>query len=108
MGTTISGFALWCYSYPRFVYKNLFKRSYWQYARETLGYIAVFILSAGLSYSAISQIHLGSAIIQIVANAGISVGITGAVIILALHRTGSFGYFVEVISDKTNKILKRS
>ena len=108
MGTIVSGLALWCYSYPRFIYKKLFGRSYFTYARETLGYIAVFILSAGLSYLAISQIHLGSAIMQIIANALVSVGITGAVIVLALHRTGSFRYFVEVISDKTNKILKRS
>ena len=108
IGTIISGLALWCYSYPRFVYKNLFKRSYWQYARETLGYIAVFVLSAGLSYLAISQIRLGSVITQIAANAGISVGITGAVIVLALHRTVSFRYFAGVIAGKTNKILKRS
>lgn len=56
-----------------------------------LGYIAVFILSAGLSYLAISRIRLGSAIMQIIANALVSVGITGAVIVLALHRMGVLG-----------------
>lgn len=67
----------------------------------------MFISSAGLSYSAINQIHLGSAIMQIIANALVSVGITGAVIVLALHRTGSFRYFVGVIADKVKKILRR-
>ena len=107
MGTTISGFALWCYSYPKFVYKKLFDRSYFAYARETLGYIAVFVLSAGLSYLVISQVHLGSAIMQIVANASISVGITGAVIVLALHKTGSFRYFVERVAGGVMHKLKR-
>lgn len=108
MGTIVSGMALWCYSYPRFVYKKLFGRSYFAYARETLGYIAVFVASAAISYLIISQIHLGSAIMQIIANAGISVGITGAVIVLALHRTGSFRYFVGVIAGKVKKVLRRS
>lgn len=107
MGTIVSGLALWCYSYPRFVYKKLFSRSYFAYARETLGYIAVFVLSAGLSYLVISQVHLGSAIMQIVANAGISVGITGAVIVLALHKTGSFRYFVEKVAGGVMHKLKR-
>lgn len=72
-----------------------------------MGYIAVFILSAGLSYLAISQIHLGSAIMQIIANALVSVGITGAVFVLALHRTGSFRYFVGVIAGKAKKLIRR-
>ncbi|MTP16925.1 oligosaccharide flippase family protein, partial [Turicibacter sanguinis] len=39
MGTIISGLVLWCYSYPRFVYKKLFNRHYLAYFVETLGYI---------------------------------------------------------------------
>ena len=35
VGTFLSSLALWCYSYPKYVYKRLFHRSYRQYAVET-------------------------------------------------------------------------
>ena len=75
MGTIISGLALWCYSYPKFVYKKLFGRSYFAYARETLGYIAVFVMSATASYLIVNQIHLGSTIAQLIVNAGVAIAV---------------------------------
>jgi len=36
VGTFLSSLVLWFYSYPRFVYRRLFRRSYWQYAIEIL------------------------------------------------------------------------
>lgn len=93
MGTTISGLALWCYSYPRFVYKNLFKRSYWQYAKETMGYIAIFLICAALSYLATGLFHFESNIVTVIANAIASVLITGIVIVIALHRSYGFKFF---------------
>ena len=50
MGTVISGLALWCYSYPKYVYKKLFDRSYIDYAKETIGYIVLFVLIASGTY----------------------------------------------------------
>ena len=38
MGTILSSMVLFVYSYPKFVYKNLFGRSYRQYAIETVAY----------------------------------------------------------------------
>lgn len=43
-GTIISGTALWCFSYPRFVYRKLFSRGYREYAAETAGYIILFMV----------------------------------------------------------------
>lgn len=100
MGTTVSGLALWCYSYPKFVYKKLFKRSYWQYARETLGYICIFLLSASVSYLITSAIRLDSNIVQLIVNGGISVLISGVIIIITLHKTSSFRFFATLVSKK--------
>ena len=44
MGTIISGLALWCYSFPKFVYKKLLRRKYKDYIKETFGYIALFFV----------------------------------------------------------------
>ena len=49
IGTFVSSLALWFYSYPKFVYKKLFGRSYRQYVVEmvlySLIYIAVMVLT---------------------------------------------------------------
>lgn len=107
MGTIVSGLALWCYSYPRYVYKKLFGRSYFTYARETLGYIVVFVASAAISYLIIDQIHLGSTITQLAVNAGVAIGVTCVVIVLALNRTESYRFFVGMVAGKIKKVLKR-
>ena len=100
MGTTISGLALWCYSYPRFVYKGLFKRSYWQYARETGGYILIFLICATLSYLATSIINVGGNIATIIVNAIVSMIISGVIIVLTLHKSYGFQYFFKTIKSK--------
>ena len=103
MGTTISGLALWCYSYPRFVYKNLFKRSYWQYAKETVGYIVVFLVCAALSYLATGLFHFESNIATVVVNVIVSVLMTGAVIVVTLHKSYGLRFFV----SKTKSVIVR-
>lgn len=47
IGTFLSSLVLWCYSYPKFVYKKIFQRSYWQYAKEiAIGFVAFIITMA--------------------------------------------------------------
>lgn len=43
IGTFVSSLALWCYSYPKYVYKKLFGRTYRQYAIEMLLCCLVFV-----------------------------------------------------------------
>ncbi len=42
IGTFLSSLVLWCYSYPKFVYKKLFGRTYKQYAVEVFLYALIF------------------------------------------------------------------
>ena len=54
MGTIVSSLALWCFSYPKFVYKKMFERKYLNYAIETIGYFGLFILVVlGIYYAII-------------------------------------------------------
>ncbi len=100
MGTTISGLALWCYSYPKFVYKKLFKRNYWQYARETVGYIAIFVVCAAVSFFITSVMTLNNVLAQLAVNSVISFMVCAVIIAIALHNTSSFKFFA-------NKVLRR-
>ena len=100
MGTIISGLALWCYSYPKFVYKRLFGRSYFSYAKETLGYIAVFIACATASIAITSCMHLNSNLAQLILNAVISLIVCIVIICATLSWTNSFKYFAQKIKRK--------
>ncbi|MCI9280947.1 MAG: polysaccharide transporter, partial [Bacilli bacterium] len=50
MGTIISSLALYCISYPKYVYKKLFNRSYLNYTKETLGYLSIFLVLAVITF----------------------------------------------------------
>ena len=52
MGTIVSSLALWCFSYPKFVYTKLFGRKWSDYILEMAGYLAVFIIVFGATYIA--------------------------------------------------------
>lgn len=88
IGTIISGLTLWCYSYPKFVYKKLFKRTYWKYFIETFGYILLFIITAIFSFKFTSTINTTNIIYKIILNILISVSISIIQILLLLTIKG--------------------
>ena len=57
IGTIISSLILWCYSYPRFVYNKLFKRSYYKYIKETISYLFIYIILLLVSLKIMNFIH---------------------------------------------------
>lgn len=101
MGTVISGLALWCYSYPKYVYKNLFDREYKDYIKETIGYIFLFILIAVFSYFISGLFVVQSNLLQVIVNIFISILIPNLLILLMFYKTEQFKYF-------KNLILRRS
>ena len=112
MGTIISGLALWCYSYPKFVYKKLFNRSYLDYAKETLGYILLFILLAGGTYYLSTFFVFNNVWIQLFVNALIAVIVPNVILVILFWRTEEFKYFfnlgMNILSKIKNKILKHA
>lgn len=108
MGTIISGLALWCYSYPKFVYKKLFNRSYLDYAKETLGYIILFILLATLTYLVSTLFVVSNPYLQVVINTIISVTIPNIILFILFRKTENFKYFQELIKKILSKFIKKS
>lgn len=103
LGTIISGLSLWCYSYPKLVYKSLFGRSYIQYLKETLGYVLLFIFMASLSYIICDFITFDSNLVQLLFNGFIALCLPNIVIILLFFKTDEFKSFLSII----NRILKK-
>ena len=107
MGTIISGTALWCFSYPRFVYRKLFERSYGEYASETASYILLFVAVAGSAWFLSGRIAglVGERpLIQFVADAALCAVYPNAVLALVFGRSDLFRYFIGLVQNR----LKRS
>lgn len=87
IGTIISSLALWCYSYPKFVYKKLFERSYLQYTKETLGYIVLFVGITTVTYCAASFIPVGNVFLRVVLQAILSLVLSNAILIIVFRKS---------------------
>ncbi len=107
LGTIISGLALWCYSYPKFVYKNLFKRSYMNYAKETLGYISIFILIAVSTYSFSTLFVVENLLLQLVINTSICILIPNFILLILFWKNDNMIYFKELFFKILNKLSSK-
>ena len=105
LGTVISGLTLWCYSYPKYMYKKILKRSYWNYAKETLGYILLFIALA-ITTLGISRIFVfDSNILQFIINLMISLIVPNVLLFIIFRKNKNFIYFKELVFKILNKII---
>lgn len=97
MGTVASGLVLWCYSYPKYVYKNLFGRSYYDYIKETIYYLIVFVLIAGFSYSLAILISFENVYLQFISNVLIALIVPNVIMLLLFSKDENFKYFINMI-----------
>lgn len=94
IGTILSSLVLWCYSYPKYVYINLFNRKLKDYIKETLTHIIIFILITGISF--ILNKYSNSIIISII----ISITIPNIILLLIYGKTDEFKYYKKLILKK--------
>lgn len=100
MGTLVSGLALWCFSFPKFVYKKIFNRNYINYFLETFGYIVSGLFIVGTSYFLAKTVHFDNNIYEFIKNCIVSVLIPNFLIIIIYFKFGSFKYCVNLIFNK--------
>lgn len=105
-GTVVSGLVLWCFSYPKYVYKKLFERSYKEYALSTIGYIITFIALAIFTYS-LSKFYISSNIyIEFAKNVLIAAIIPNITLLIIFYKTDNFQYYKNMIFKRKNKNSK--
>lgn len=108
LGTILSGFAIWGYSYPKFVYKKLFNRSYKDYAKETIGYILLFALIAAFTFYISRLIVFNNIWLQFISNTVVSLIIPNVILFIIFRKTDNFKYLMELIHKLLAKLKKRS
>lgn len=107
LGTIVSGLALWGYSYPKYMYKGLLKRKYSDYAKETLGYISLFVLTAGITYFMSSKIIIDNTIILVFVNILICLFIPNIILLLVFSKSDNLKYYFKLFKRVVNKHEKK-
>ena len=104
MGTIISGFALWCYSYPKYVYKKLFKRSYLSYIKETIGYILLFLIILFVTFKISTLLIVSNIYLNFIIKVLISLILPNILMLLVFFKTDNFKYCLDLMK----KVKRRS
>lgn len=107
MGTIISGLALWCYSYPRFVYKKLFNRDYSKYAKETLGYILLFVVLSIVTYQVSILFIFKNLFLKFIVNTIIALVLPNLILFIWFRKTDNFKYFEKMVMNFLKKIKRK-
>jgi O-antigen/teichoic acid export membrane protein len=102
MGTCVSGLVLWCYSYPKFVYKKIFERQYYSYIKESLGYVFLFTIISIFTYYISNLLVAPNNYLQVIINSIICILIPNGILIIIFRKTENFKYFVSIIKNLVN------
>ena len=103
MGTIISGFALWFYSYPKYVYKKLFDRKYIDYIKETLGYISLFLIIGTITYLISKTIVIDNKYLQFTSNTIISLLIPNILMLIVFNKSEELKYYKKLLKRMVKK-----
>lgn len=104
MGTILSGLVLWVYSYPKFVYKKILGGTYFEYIKETLCYIIVFLFTATITYLISKFIVIDNLFIVLIIKAIICILIPNIIITIIYRKDNNYKYCINIIKNKMKKI----
>ena len=107
MGTLVSSLALWCFSYPKYVYRNLFGRSYEDYAKETIGYILMFFVLLVTTSFIANRFIISNNLLKLIVNMAVCVIVPNVMMVLFYFRTDNFRYCVATALRIINRLLGR-
>lgn len=99
MGTIVSSLALYCISYPKYVYKKLFNRSYLNYGKETLGYLGIFLSIAFLTFKLSRLVIINNNFLLLVVNCAIALVIPNLILLILFGRTDNFKYYLNLLKS---------
>lgn len=93
MGSIISNFAVWFYSYPKFIYKKLFKKSVYYYLLNRFKEVLLFIVILLVSY----LVNMYSS--NIITSFIICLLVPNILLVIVFYKTNEFTYFINLIKS---------
>ena len=97
IGTILSSFVLWFYSYPKFVYKKLFDKNISLYVKELIEHILIFLIIIFISY--ILNSYYNNLLITII----ICILLPNIVLVILYKNKEEYLYYKKLILCKIKK-----
>jgi putative membrane protein len=106
LGTIVSGFVLWFYSYPKFVFKKILSFSIKEYTKINVKYFLTFSIITSISFLFSTLYNPSSILLKLLYNILISLTIPNILMLLIFFKDKNFKYFIDMVKKISNKIKK--
>lgn len=104
LGTIVSSLILWLYSYPKYVYKKLFKRQYTDYLKEFFEYLILFIITATITYAFSKVLSIeNNCLLDFIIKGMIAIAIPSIIFVIVFRKTENFKYYLNLIRKTFQK-----
>lgn len=100
IGTIISSMVLWCYSYPKFVYKKLFHQSYLKYIKETFIYLVIFFFILFLTSMITKIIIIKNIYMNFVKNILICIIVPSVLLLVLFYNRDILNYYLHYLKKQ--------
>ena len=97
LGTIVSGFVLWFYSYPKFVFKKILNSSIKEYIKINIKYFLTFSTITSISFLISILYNPSSVLLKLLYNILISLIVPKILMLLIFSRDKNFKYFINLI-----------
>lgn len=106
LGTICSHLIGHIYTYPKFLYKNIFNKSSIQYFKDSMQYF-MFTITVGMFMSLLMKYVKMEGIILLIIEIFIAIIIPNLLCVLLFYRKAEYKYYIELINNNIQKIIKR-
>lgn len=103
LGTVTSSLILFLYSYPVYVYKKLFNRTYWQFLKEHSKYLIISAICGIITVVITKNIKLNNNFIQLILNGIIVVIVPNLLQYLIFRKREEFEYTKSMVINMLQK-----
>ena len=107
MGTICSNLVLHLYSYPKFVYKKLFKKNYKSYYLHFLKEFILMSIIGAITFGVSRIFHFNSLILNLFYNIFICIIVSNVLYFLCYRKVSEFKYYKELLRKLIWIVLKK-
>lgn len=107
IGTICSNLVLHLFSYPRYVYTQLFKRSYRDYYIEFTKYLIITLVAGAVTFLVSRTVVINNMFVHFVINVAISLSIPSTIFYITYRNSDEFIYFKNLIVKIFTKVKIR-
>lgn len=99
MGTFLSTLVLYFYSFPKMVYKEIFHKSYREYALEYIKYALIMLFTMFITYGFTFIVKVENQLLQLIFNAAICIIIPNTILYFIYRKTNEFDYYKSMVKN---------